>query len=85
MRKILAYILLLFLAQPAGAVLKEKDLGRTLGVLRAELENNYKTQKQFMLRYEQGSTGQHAELVQYMKQSEQVGLMLYYCQCSKSK
>lgn len=77
MRKILAYILLLFLAQPAGAVLKEKDLGRTLGVLRAELENNYKTQKQFMLRYEQGSTGQHAELVQYMKQSEQVGLMLY--------
>lgn len=65
------------LALPTGAVLKEKDLGRTLGVLRAELENNYKTQKQFMVRYERTSSEQHTELVQYMKQSEQVGLMLY--------
>lgn len=77
MRFFIATVLSFFMALPAGAVLKEKDLGRTLGVLRAELENSYRTQKQLMAHYEESSSVQHTELVHYMKQSEQVGLMLY--------
>ena len=59
------------------AVLKEKDLARTLGVLRAELASNYEQQQQFMAMYEQQGAAQHQQLVKYMTQCEQIGLMLY--------
>ena len=75
MKKLLTLILCLFTALSAGAVLKEKNLTRTLGVLRAELEKSYLSQKQFMAQYEQTSRQQHAQLVDYMQRSEQVGLM----------
>ena len=77
MKKLLTLILCLFTALSAGAVLKEKNLTRTLGVLRAELEKSYLSQKQSMAQYEQTSRQQHAQLVDYMQRSEQVGLMLY--------
>lgn len=77
MKKLITLILCLFTALTAGAVLKEKDLARTLGVLRAELEKSYLSQKQFMARYERISQQQHMQLVNYMQRSEQVGLMLY--------
>ena len=59
------------------AVLKEQDLARTLSVLRLELERSYKQQKSFMARYEIVSKEQHEELVDYMKRSEQISLILY--------
>ncbi len=62
---------------PAGAVLKERDLARTLGVLRAELESDHQKQQAFMARYEQQGAQQHQQLVRYMNQCEQIGLMLY--------
>ena len=62
---------------PAGAVLKERDLARTLGVLRAELEADHQKQQVFMARYEQQGAQQHQQLVRYMNQCEQIGLMLY--------
>lgn len=77
MKKLLTLILCLLTALSAGAVLKEKNLTRTLGVLRAELEKSYLSQKQFMAQYERTSRQQHAQLVDYMQRSEQVGLMLY--------
>lgn len=77
MKRILSLLLLILMTIPLGAVLKEKDLARTLGVLRAELEQNYQQQKINMARYEQMSTAQHARLVDYMKRSEQIALMLY--------
>ena len=73
---LLALGLLLSLAQ-GYAVLKEKDLARTLGVLRAELLDNYEKQRAFMAVYEQQGAAQHKELVKYMQQCEQIGLMLY--------
>jgi len=43
---------------PAQAVLKERDLARTLGVLKAELQATYEKQQAFMARYEQqGAAG----------------------------
>ena len=69
--------LLLLIAIPAGSVLKEKDLARTLGVLKAELQRNYEQQQAFMQNYEQQGMQQHKQLVWYMHQCEQIGLMLY--------
>ncbi|MBQ8968706.1 MAG: mechanosensitive ion channel [Bacteroidaceae bacterium] len=69
-------LLLLFVA-PGHAVLKEKDLARTLGVLRAELAADYEKQQMFMQMYEQQGAMQHQQLVSYMNRCEQIGLMLY--------
>lgn len=77
MRKLITIILLAVITLPAGAVLKEKDLARTLGVLRAELEQSYKQQKANMARMNQMATTQHIKLVDYMQRSEQIALMIY--------
>ena len=69
--------LLAVVLMPCHAVLKEKDLARTLGVLKAELQANYEKQQQFMAMYEQQGVQQHQQLVSYMHQCEQIGLMLY--------
>lgn len=76
-RLLFVFIALLALAVPAGAVLKERDLARTLGVLRAELAADYAKQQAFKARYEQQGAAQHQQLVSYMNQCEQIGLMLY--------
>ena len=78
MRKIIFFWMALMVAiQPMQAVLKERDLARTLGVLRAELAADYEKQQMFMARYEQQGAAQHQQLVWYMNQCEQIGLMLY--------
>ena len=70
-------LLLMFAAIQANAVLKEKDLPKTLSVLKLELEQTYKEQKIMLQRYRQQSGSQHAQLIDYMKRSEQISLMLY--------
>ncbi len=78
MKKLLVFIFLLATClTPANAVLKERDLARTLGVLKAELQAKYEQQQSFMAMYEQQGTQQHQLLVSYMNQCEQIGLMLY--------
>ena len=78
MKRILTLAMLCLLAVvPSKAVLKERDLARTLGVLRAELAANYEKQQLFMQMYEQQGAQQHQQLVSYMNQCEQIGLMLY--------
>ena len=74
---ILVLVAFMLVTLPAGSVLKEKNLARTLGVLRAELEMNYRQQQMLMQRWEQQGAQQHEELVGYMTQCEQIGLMLY--------
>lgn len=61
----------------ASAVLKEKDLGRTLGVLCLELRRTYSEQQVRLGKYKAMSEAQHMQLVEYMERSEQIGLMLY--------
>ncbi|MCQ2283977.1 MAG: mechanosensitive ion channel family protein [Bacteroidales bacterium] len=78
MKKILVLLLLsLVTVFQAHAVLKEKDLSQTLGVLRAELEQAYKEQKVSMARFEKRNMDQHANLIKMMQKSNQVALMLY--------
>lgn len=61
----------------ANAVLKEKDLSQTLGVLRAELERSYNEQQFMMERLQKRNLEQHANLIQMMQKSNQIALMLY--------
>ena len=75
--RIILLLGLIMMATTAHAVLKERDLARTLGVLKAELQANYEKQQAFMARYEQQGAAQHQQLVKYMQQCEQIGLMLY--------
>mgnify|MGYP002624292484 CR=1 FL=1 len=78
MKRLLALLLACLVAfVPGRAVLKERDLARTLGVLRAELASDYEKQQMFMQMYEQQGAAQHQQLVSYMNQCEQIGLMLY--------
>ena len=54
MKKLLVFIVfVLACLMPANAVLKERDLARTLGVLKAELQARYEQQQTFMAMYEQ--------------------------------
>ena len=74
---LLLAVLSVFTVFQAHAVLKEKDLPQTIGVLRAELEQAYNDQKAIMARMEQRTSSQHASLVAMLQKSNQVGLMLY--------
>lgn len=78
MKKIFALVLLcLFTVFQAHAVLKEKNLLQTLGVLRAELERSYNEQQQLMARFDKRNMEQHASLIEMMQKSNQIALMLY--------
>ena len=78
MRKLTLIILVLLMGiTNCRAVLKERDLAQTLGVLRAELARDYEKQQMLMQMYEQQGAQQHQQLVSYMNQCEQIGLMLY--------
>lgn len=78
MKKIFAFALLCLLTVfQAQAVLKEKDLPQTLGVLRAELQRSYNQQQAMMARFEKRNGEQHAALIRMMQNSNQIALMLY--------
>lgn len=78
MKKIILFALLcLVTVFQAKAVLKEKDLPQTLGVLRSELELAYNEQKAMMARFEKRYVEQHGRLVGMMQNSNQIALMLY--------
>lgn len=70
-------LLCVFTVFQAHAVLKEKDLSQTLGVLRAELEQCYNEQQARMARFEKRNVEQHRNLVSMMQRSNQIALMLY--------
>ncbi len=78
MKKIL-FTLLLFvtIAQQGHAVLKEKDLGQTLHVLRLELYHKWNRQKELMKQMEERSKRQHEQLIDIIKRTETTSLILY--------
>ena len=78
MIKPLLFILMAIMAfAPAEAVLKEKNLSKTLKVLYAELEANYQKQKAVMATAEKRMQNRHNELISLMQRSQQISLMLY--------
>ena len=79
MKKILIILLLLMtlVPQQGHAVLKEKDLGHTLHVLRLELYNKWTKQKERMKQMEERRKAQHARLIEVTKRCETTSLILY--------
>ena len=76
-KKILAFVLVLCVAMPSLAVLKEKNLASTLSVLCAELCKAYEEQQEYMASYRQIAQTQHEQMVALMQKSDQISLMLY--------
>jgi small-conductance mechanosensitive channel len=76
-RIILLFTIALLSFAQSQAVLKERDLAKTLSILRLELNQNYREQKVMMQRYEQQSAKQHKQLIDYMQRCDQISLMLY--------
>ena len=77
LRRLFCLVITLCLCVSAGAVLKEKNLGSTLSVLRAELETSFNEQRQNMARYSAYNQLQHKQMISLMQRSDQVALMLY--------
>lgn len=59
------------------AVLKEKDVNKTLHVLRLELYNKYKLQRENMIAMEERNKAQHDNLVSIIERCQATSLMLY--------
>lgn len=77
-RRVALVLLMAVLAMPrAAAVLNERDLAQSLRVLRVELKQAWQQQQETMQRQAQEEKRQHARMLDFMKKSEQVGLMLY--------
>lgn len=76
-RILLLILLILFAVLPAHAVLKEKNLSKTLGVLKLELKDTYCQQKFLMQQYQSRSAMQHKKLIDFIKEEEQISLILY--------
>ena len=78
MKKLIVFLLVcVFTVFDAHAVLKEKDLAQTLGVLRGELEQTYNEATLRYERFERRNKEQHTNLIQMMQRSNQIALMLY--------
>lgn len=74
---LLTLILLMGVSLSGHAVLKERDLSKTLHVLRLELYNKWMKQKERMKQMEERSKAQHEQLVSIIKRSETTSLILY--------
>ena len=70
-------IVLVISTTQAHAVFKERDFGKTIDVLCAELEMKYKQQQQTIKSMEQRALMQHEQLVATMQQIDQISLILY--------
>ena len=76
-KRIILLAMLLLAMLPAGAVLKERDMGQTLSVLRTELTSTHHEQLQRMQRFDEMNRRFDKMMVQVMDRSQQIELMLY--------
>lgn len=76
-RLLLTFAAIFLLAINANAVLKEKDLGHTLHVLRLELYNKWMKQRENIKLLEENRERQHKQLINLMQRSETTSLILY--------
>ena len=77
MKRLLISLLVICMALPSMAVLKERNLNTTLKVLRVELTKAWSDQQVMLKRIQSKREMQHSEMVTLMERSAQVSLMLY--------
>lgn len=76
-KQLMMWALMALMALPAGAVLKERDMSRTLSVLRTELDNTHREQLVRMQRFSEMNRRFDRMMVQVLDRSQQIELMLY--------
>ena len=76
-KNILTLLLLLCVSFQSQAVLKERDLNRTLHVLRLELHDKWVKQEESRKRIRERNQAQHTNLVNIMKRCQSTSLILY--------
>ena len=76
-KQLITWVLLMMVTLPAGAVLKERNMGQTLSVLRTELANTHHEQLQRMQRFAEMNRRFDQMMLQVMDRSQQIELMLY--------
>ncbi|MBP5500938.1 MAG: hypothetical protein J6Y05_09585, partial [Bacteroidales bacterium] len=74
---ILTLLLLMCMSFQSQAVLKERDLNRTLHVLRLELHDKWIKQEESRKRIRERNQAQHTNLVNIMKRCQSTSLILY--------
>ena len=74
---LLLSVLLLFAVVPVRAVFNEKDLARTLKVLRYELSKAYSEMERSQIGFEKQDEKQHEELINLIESCNELSLMLY--------
>lgn len=77
LRNMLLLLGLLMGSLHGSAVLNERNLEQSLRVLHVELRTAYRQQRQLMQRYNQRTEAQHRRMLETMKKSNQIGLMLF--------
>ncbi|MCQ2265475.1 MAG: mechanosensitive ion channel family protein, partial [Bacteroidales bacterium] len=78
MKKVFVFLFVCLLTVfQAHAVLNERNLAKTLGVLRAELEQTYNQEQLSLEKFKKMNQEQHTNLIMMMQQSNQIALMLY--------
>ena len=77
MKRFLTIIAILLVVLNVHAVLKEKDLGQTLQILRAELTTNYREMTERSAIDQKRGEQMRNQLMTTMKRSNQNSLMLY--------
>lgn len=78
MKRLVLFLIAFFsLSLSAHAVLKEKDLPKTLAVLRSEMEASYLQQQDLVTRFTEENKKQHGIIMDMMQRSNQIGVMLY--------
>ena len=76
-KQLIMWVMVMMVALPAGAVLKERNMGQTLSVLRTELANTHHEQLQRMQRFAEMNRRFDQMMLQVMDRSQQIELMLY--------
>ena len=77
LKQLIIWAVMALVALPAGAVLKERNMGQTLSVLRTELTNTHQEQLMRMERFNEMNRRFDKMMVQVMDRCQQIELMLY--------
>ena len=76
-KQLMIWAMLMLVALPASAVLKERDMNQTLNVLLTELNSTHQEQLARMQRFNEMNRRFDKMMVQVMDRSQQIELMLY--------
>lgn len=76
-KRLILVLAALLLAAPVFAVFNEKDLSKTISILRYELKVEHDRQSKLQENYAKRDKSQHSQMIDMMKKCNELALMLY--------